>query len=161
MGVCGQLHAPNALPPGKDSRGTHSVWGWMGPRAGLDAMGKRKILCPCRESNTGRQAPNLVAMPTEIPRFHMCSVMYEICPRFPGDRLAPFLSLCIGDLRCSVLTERVCVMTCALDNSKLVPFSKHHAMECPTCTYLWHTVSNFVAQVFIDVGPILLHHLHM
>jgi len=39
MGVGGQRHAPAALLPGERA-GTHSVGGWMGPRAGLDG---RKI----------------------------------------------------------------------------------------------------------------------
>jgi hypothetical protein len=34
----------------------HSIGGWVDPRAGLDAMEKRKISLPCRESNTGRLA---------------------------------------------------------------------------------------------------------
>jgi hypothetical protein len=33
--------------------GTHWIGGWVGPRAGLDAVEKRKIL-PCREQNPGR-----------------------------------------------------------------------------------------------------------
>jgi hypothetical protein len=44
----GQLHAPTALPPGKEP----SVpFGWVGPRAGPDAVEKRDIVFPCRESN--------------------------------------------------------------------------------------------------------------
>jgi hypothetical protein len=43
MEVSGQLHAPAALPPG--------IGGWVGPRAGLDAVLKRKIPSPCRKSN--------------------------------------------------------------------------------------------------------------
>jgi hypothetical protein len=54
MGVSGQRHAPAALyPRGKDP-GIHSIGGWVGPRAGLDAGAKRKILCPCRGSNPDR-----------------------------------------------------------------------------------------------------------
>jgi len=40
MEVNGQLHAPAALAPGK-APVTQSTGGWVGPRAGLDAM-KRK-----------------------------------------------------------------------------------------------------------------------
>jgi hypothetical protein len=52
MEVSGQLHAPAALPQGKspcyplDRRG-----GWVGTRAILDTVVKRKILSPRRESN--------------------------------------------------------------------------------------------------------------
>jgi hypothetical protein len=53
MGVSGQHHAPAALyPRGKDP-GTHCTGGWVSPRAGLDAGARRKILCPCRRSNSG------------------------------------------------------------------------------------------------------------
>jgi hypothetical protein len=56
MGVSGQRHAPVALyPRGKDP-GTHWIGGWVGPRAGLDAGARRKILCPCRGSNPDRPA---------------------------------------------------------------------------------------------------------
>jgi hypothetical protein len=36
--------------------GTHWIRGWVGPRAGLDAEARRKILCPCRWSNPDRPA---------------------------------------------------------------------------------------------------------
>jgi hypothetical protein len=51
MEVSGQLYAPAALPPGKDPPGTHWKGGWVGPRAVLDAVVKRKIPSPHRESN--------------------------------------------------------------------------------------------------------------
>jgi hypothetical protein len=51
MGVSGQHHAPAALYP--RAPGTHCTGGWVGPRAGLDAEARRKILCPCRGSNPG------------------------------------------------------------------------------------------------------------
>jgi hypothetical protein len=31
--------------------GTHWIGGWVGPRAGLDTVSKRKILTSCRDSN--------------------------------------------------------------------------------------------------------------
>jgi hypothetical protein len=39
--VDGHLHVPAALPPGESVSGTHWAGGWMGPRAGLDAVAKR------------------------------------------------------------------------------------------------------------------------
>jgi hypothetical protein len=36
--------------PGKRTPGTHWIEGWVGPRAGLDAGVRRKILCLCRGS---------------------------------------------------------------------------------------------------------------
>jgi hypothetical protein len=51
MEVSGQLHAPAALPPGKEPPGAHWIGGWVGPRAVLDAVVKRKIPSPHRKSN--------------------------------------------------------------------------------------------------------------
>jgi hypothetical protein len=39
MEVNGQLHDLAALPPGKER---HWIGGWVGPRAGLDVVVKRK-----------------------------------------------------------------------------------------------------------------------
>jgi hypothetical protein len=41
MEVSGQLHAPAASFPGKN-HGTHCLLGWVGPRAGLDAVTRNK-----------------------------------------------------------------------------------------------------------------------
>jgi hypothetical protein len=38
-------------PQGKSPPGTHWIGGWVGPRAGLDAVVWRKIPSPCRDSN--------------------------------------------------------------------------------------------------------------
>jgi hypothetical protein len=42
--------------------GTHSIEGWVGPRACLDVVAKRKKShhYPCQESNPSRQARSLV-----------------------------------------------------------------------------------------------------
>jgi hypothetical protein len=49
MEVSGQLHAPAALPPGKKPD-TLWIGGWVGPRTVLEAVVKRKIPSPRRES---------------------------------------------------------------------------------------------------------------
>jgi hypothetical protein len=40
--------------PGESTPGTHSIGGWLGTRAGLDTVEKRKISCPCRKSKLYR-----------------------------------------------------------------------------------------------------------
>jgi hypothetical protein len=49
---------PGRLTPGERSLATHWIGGWVGPRAGLDAVEKRKFLV-CRELNPGRPARSL------------------------------------------------------------------------------------------------------
>jgi hypothetical protein len=56
MGVSGQRHAPAALYPRERTPGTYCTGDWVGPRAGLDAQARRKILCLCRRSNPDRLA---------------------------------------------------------------------------------------------------------
>jgi hypothetical protein len=47
MDVNDQLHAPNTLPAGEESVcSTHQLGGWVGFRAGLDAVATRKITAP-------------------------------------------------------------------------------------------------------------------
>jgi hypothetical protein len=55
MEVSGHLQASAALPPEEEPPGTHWIGCWVGPRAGLDAVKKRKTL-HCREWNPGRPA---------------------------------------------------------------------------------------------------------
>jgi hypothetical protein len=63
------------FPPGERATGTHWKGGWVGPRAGLDAVVKRKFPNPCQESNPSRQTRSLVAIPTEL-RYGYQSVLY-------------------------------------------------------------------------------------
>jgi hypothetical protein len=60
MDVSGQLHAPTALPPGKQSLFTLRIGGWVGPSAVLDAVVKRKIRI--QESNPKTPIVPLVAL---------------------------------------------------------------------------------------------------
>jgi hypothetical protein len=39
-------------PPRDTASGTHWIEGWVGPRAGLDAVVRRTIHSPCRDSNS-------------------------------------------------------------------------------------------------------------
>jgi hypothetical protein len=47
---------PGRFTSAEKASGTHWIGGWVGPKAGLDAVEQRKIYCPCRESNPGRPA---------------------------------------------------------------------------------------------------------
>jgi len=42
---------PDHFTSGKRALDTHFVGSWVGPRASLDMVVKRKNLCPCQESN--------------------------------------------------------------------------------------------------------------
>jgi hypothetical protein len=61
MEVSGQLHAPATLPPEKEPPDTQWIGGWVGPRAVLDAVFKRKIPSPRRESNPSSRIVQAVA----------------------------------------------------------------------------------------------------
>jgi hypothetical protein len=41
---------PGRFTPRERASSTHWIGGWVGPRAGLDAVVKRKILSLCRDS---------------------------------------------------------------------------------------------------------------
>jgi hypothetical protein len=55
MEVSGQLHAPAALPARERGLGIRWIGGWVGPRAVLDAVVKRKIL---KTTKVKRQVPS-------------------------------------------------------------------------------------------------------
>jgi hypothetical protein len=48
--------------------GTRWSWvgGLVGPKAGLDAVAKRKVPCPWQESNSGSPDRSLINIPTEL-----------------------------------------------------------------------------------------------
>jgi hypothetical protein len=46
MEVSGHLHDPGRFSPRERASGTHWIGGWVGSRAGLDAVVKRKIPSP-------------------------------------------------------------------------------------------------------------------
>jgi hypothetical protein len=69
--VSGELHAPTALPPG-----THSIGGWVDPRAGLDDEKKSKLLTLSgleifplsRQTDSDIRACNALSIETKLCR---------------------------------------------------------------------------------------------
>ena len=57
MDVSGEIHAMVVLTPPEMSTSTHWMGGSMGPSAGLDALEKKKITCPCWDSNLWSSTP--------------------------------------------------------------------------------------------------------
>jgi hypothetical protein len=47
---------PSSFATGERAPGTYWIESWVGPRAGMEAVKKRKISHPRRESNSGRLA---------------------------------------------------------------------------------------------------------
>jgi hypothetical protein len=48
---------PGRFTPKKKAPGIHCIEGWEGPKAGLDAVVKRKIPSPCQDSNCRSVGP--------------------------------------------------------------------------------------------------------
>jgi hypothetical protein len=59
---------PQALYPGERAPGTHWIGGWVGPRAGLNAVAKRNNTYHYRESKPGRPAHSSATILPELPR---------------------------------------------------------------------------------------------
>jgi hypothetical protein len=78
---------PVRFIPGEGSSGTRWTGGWVVPRTGLDAVAKRKIPFPYRESNLGHQVRSLVTILTKISRIQwythtQLKAIRETCPYF-------------------------------------------------------------------------------
>jgi hypothetical protein len=71
MEVSGQLHAPVALPPGKN-QGTHWIGGWVGPRAGV-----KKFLASTGIRNPNLPVRSLVAIPKPLDNLNYLPVKNE------------------------------------------------------------------------------------
>jgi hypothetical protein len=53
---------PGRFIPRERAPGTRWIGGWMGPRVGLDAVVKRKIPTPCRDSNPHHPAHSRIKL---------------------------------------------------------------------------------------------------
>jgi hypothetical protein len=65
---------PSYALPGERTPGTHWTGGWVGPRAGLDAEARRKILCLCWGSNPGCPVHSQTLYWLSYPGYQMCSI---------------------------------------------------------------------------------------
>jgi hypothetical protein len=63
MEVSGQRHPLCHFTPRNGAPVTRWIGGWMGPRAGLNAITKINIFCPCQESNRNSSVVQPVACP--------------------------------------------------------------------------------------------------
>ena len=54
--MTGQFHAPAALSRRRNVRYPHTG-DWMDPRASLNVVANRQIVCSCQESNTASSIP--------------------------------------------------------------------------------------------------------
>jgi hypothetical protein len=75
MEVSGQLHVLAVLSPKERAPGTHWIGGWMGPKAVLKAVVKKKIPSPRQESiprtffsvnNIGYEYTRLLDLTTDL-----------------------------------------------------------------------------------------------
>jgi hypothetical protein len=60
---------PGRITPEERAACTHWMRGWVIPRAGLDAVEKREVSYPCRESNPGRPSHSTSLYRLRYPSF--------------------------------------------------------------------------------------------
>jgi hypothetical protein len=107
VAVTDQLYPPAALPQGKNA-GVQWRGGWVGPRAGLHDLEKRKIPWLCRVSNPGSSSSSFVFIPTTLHRLSRIQV------------IAYIFALSIGEVDSSsqgLLKSLVFRLTVVLQNS--------------------------------------------
>jgi hypothetical protein len=130
----GQFHAPAALPLGNEPPVTHWKGGSVGPRSDLDAVVKRKSLCPWRESNHG------------LPKALDVAFCLSICFTFWMKSLA-----------CSVYKDLNVAFHLPPDVADIFSISAHFdgraAGFAPCCNssvlFYWHYYSHFFSNIFI------------
>jgi hypothetical protein len=64
---------PGRFTPRERASDPHWIGGWLGPRAALDSVEKRKISCSCRERYTNSSAVQPVAIPIEPKTYEIGS----------------------------------------------------------------------------------------
>jgi hypothetical protein len=81
---------PGRFTPRERAPGTHWIGGWLGPRAVLDAVVKRKIPSHCRESNP--RTPIVQPVRTHLESACTCNTVLH-CRKF-GSIINSVLGLC-------------------------------------------------------------------
>jgi hypothetical protein len=78
MEVSSQLHAPAALPPGKEPLAPTWIGVWVDLRAGLDSVVERNIPSPCRDSKAQRYTTEISRLLTEKQGSYPCLILDHI-----------------------------------------------------------------------------------
>jgi hypothetical protein len=75
MGMSGQLHTPATLHPEKEPLVPFALGGWVGHRAGPDAVVRSKIPSPYRDSNLPIIQPVAQHYTTELSQVIVIMIM--------------------------------------------------------------------------------------
>jgi hypothetical protein len=93
-GVEWSTSRPGRFTPRERAPGTHWIGGWVGPRAGLDAVVKRKIPSPRRESNP--TTPIVQSVAQCYTDLTITALLTFRCPEKKICRHVPFLPMRAG-----------------------------------------------------------------
>jgi hypothetical protein len=91
---------PGRFTTGDRTPSTHWIEVWVGLRAGLDAVVKRRIPRSCRVSNSDRPARSPVTIPTELSRLQslQTDLTHTYVTRSPEPRLWDQLTPLYGEV---------------------------------------------------------------
>jgi hypothetical protein len=124
--------------PGERTVGTHWIGGWVGSRAGLDAEARRKILCPCRRSNTDGPVRS--------------QTLY--CLSYPGSKLIdqPSQNLWV----CHVTISQETRLRCDLQNFKVSQvFQEESCWYCLIGQDEWRKPKDAFRLLVLGLGVVL------
>jgi hypothetical protein len=122
MAVSGQLHALGRFIPV-----AQCIWNWVGLSAGHHAMAKRKLFCPCRQSNHNSSVVQPMPRPT-----HDKTGYSRICKRSP---ISIWIYVSITSRKISeyvTLMQALTVTRTGLDTTGMVDFDTAWVIAMPT-----------------------------
>jgi hypothetical protein len=90
---------PRPVYPVERAPGAHCIGGWVGPRAGLDAVKKRKISFSCRESNPDHPAVTPRYTHRTIPALSSCNCLGNCC-EYPHEHHYHHCHLAVREFAC-------------------------------------------------------------